>query len=142
MYVKTLCKGRGVTGLHIGISNVRRYFSEEQAVIELELGHLNIRCDLTPDFWQTTPEIHDPRLGAWLESKHMHAQMDRKPISLALIPRGKNTFRLQAVDRNGSNRLRVMAPVVEMPAAADKKPPQPKLIDSERYDYVRVRTTA
>jgi hypothetical protein len=51
MVVKTQSKGLGVTGLHVGISNVRRYFPRKVAVIELQLDHLRIQCGLTPGFW-------------------------------------------------------------------------------------------
>jgi hypothetical protein len=56
---------------------------------------------LEPDFWQDQPEIYDPRLCAWLESKNFHTRPDRTPIPLALIPAGKNSFRLQPVPLNG-----------------------------------------
>ena len=97
MVVKTQSRGRGVTGLHIGIDNVRRYFPKHISVIELQLDHLRIQCTLHPEFWQGTPEIFDPRLGAWLESRHMHARADREPVPLAMIPDGMNSFRLQPV---------------------------------------------
>jgi len=95
MVVKTQSKGRGVTGLHVGSSNVRRYFPEHVAVIELQLGHLQIQCGLEPGFWQDEPEIHDPRLCAWLEAKNFHTGPNRIPIPLVMIPSGKNSFRLQ-----------------------------------------------
>lgn len=101
MVVKTQSKGRGVTGLHVGVSNVRRYFPKHISSIELQLDHLQIECGLKPDFWQGEPEIFDPRLCAWLESRHMHAKRDRTPIPLAMIPEGKNCFRLQPVRTNG-----------------------------------------
>jgi len=97
MVVKTQSKTRGVTGLHIGVHNVRRYFPKNVSVIELQLDHLRIQCGLDPNFWQNQPEIFDPRLGAWLESRHMHKQVDRAPIPLAMIPDGQNSFRLQPV---------------------------------------------
>ena len=52
MVVKTQCKGREITGVEVGIGNVRRYFSKEMAAIELLLDHLQIRCDLAPNFWR------------------------------------------------------------------------------------------
>jgi len=192
MYVKTLSKGRGVTGLHVGSSNARRYFSEDNLIVELELEHLNIRCELKPEFWLGEPHIHDPRLGSWLESKHLHGKTDRKPVPLSLIPCGKNRFRLTAVQRNGADRPNQLAAVVEMPSPdllspnlpilavsylaapslavpslnmptlampslvtpnlllpslvesslVEKKTAQPELINLERYEYLRVGTTA
>jgi hypothetical protein len=97
MVVKTHSIGRGVTGLHVGPTNVRRYFPKNIAVVELQLDHLQIQCWLNPDFWRGQPEIYDPRLCAWLETKHMHGKPDRAPIPLAMIPAGKNSFRLQPV---------------------------------------------
>jgi hypothetical protein len=97
MVVKTQSKGRSLTGLHVGANNVRRYFSKDTSVIELQLDHLQIQCGLGPDFWQDQPEIHDPRLGAWLESKHLNGKTNRNPVPLSMIPAGKNAFRLQPV---------------------------------------------
>jgi hypothetical protein len=100
MVVKTQCKGLGVTGLHVGVSNVRRYFPKNISSIELQLDHLQIQCGLKPDFWRGEPEIFDPRLCAWLEARHMHTNLDRAPIPLAMIPAGKNSYRLQPVSIN------------------------------------------
>lgn len=94
MMVKTQSKGHGVTGLHVGTENVRRYFPQGTQNIELQLGHLRIQCGLKPDFWQGQPEIHDPRLCAWLESKNLHGTANRT-VSLAMIPAGNNSFQLQ-----------------------------------------------
>ena len=107
MVVKTQSKGRGVTGLHVGVNNVRRYFPKTVAVIELQLDHLQIQCGLGPDFWQGQPEIYDPRLCAWLESKHMLRASDRNPIPLALIPAGENSFRLQPGRKNETIRTKL-----------------------------------
>ena len=46
MVVKTHSKGRGVTGLLVGVANVRRYFPRHVDVIELHLDHLQIQCGL------------------------------------------------------------------------------------------------
>jgi|HubBroStandDraft_1064217.scaffolds.fasta_scaffold195728_2 hypothetical protein len=97
MVVKTQSKGHGLTGLLVGASNVRRYFPREISVIELQLDHLQIQCDLEPCFWQDQPEIHDPRLHAWLESKRSKGKSNQSAILLAMIPSGKNSFRLQPV---------------------------------------------
>ncbi len=107
MVVKTQCKGRGVTGLHVGNNNVRRYFPKHISVIELQLDHLQIQCGLEPGFWQGQPEINDPRLCAWLEAKHLHGRYDRSPVPLAMIPAGKNSFRLQPIRLNGHTKTRL-----------------------------------
>ncbi len=107
MVVKTQSKGLGVTGLHVGVNNVRRYFPKNISSIELQLDHLQIECGLKPNFWHGEPDIFDPRLCAWLESRHMHAKPDRTPIPLAMIPEGKNSFRLQPVRLNGQARAKV-----------------------------------
>ena len=108
MVVKTQCKGRGVTGLHVGASNARRYFPKHIFSIELQLDDLQIQCGLKPDFWQGEPDIFDPRLCAWLESRHLHAKPDRSPIPLAMIPEGRNSFRLQPVLQNGQKRAKLL----------------------------------
>lgn len=99
MVVRTQCKGRGITGLHVGVNNVRRYFSKATPFIDLQLDHLRIRCGLSPEFWHGHPDIFDPRLCAWLEARHMHDRCDRSPVALAMIPAGENSFRLQPVER-------------------------------------------
>ena len=96
MVVKTQSKGHGVTGLHVGSNNVRRYFPKGTKNIELQLGHLRIQCGLKPDFWQGQPDIFDPRLCAWLESKNLHGTANRT-VPLAMIPSGDNSFQLQPV---------------------------------------------
>ncbi len=97
MVVTTQSKGRGVIGLHIGADNVRRYFPEQIPAIELLLGHLHIQCDLAPEFWQGRPEIYDPRLCAWLEAKNLGCKAGQSAVPLALVPAGRNAFRLQSV---------------------------------------------
>lgn len=92
MVVRTQCKGREVTGLLVGASNARRYFPRHLSAIELELDHLRIECGLSPEFWQGQPEIHDPRLCAWLELKQLKSGC--APIPLAMIPSGENSFKI------------------------------------------------
>jgi hypothetical protein len=106
MVVKAQSKGRGLSGLLVGTDNVRRYFPKEVSSIELELDHLRIQCGLAPDFWQGQPEIFDPRLCAWLETKHMHASRDRQSVALNMVPAGKNAFRLQPMSVELRERVR------------------------------------
>jgi hypothetical protein len=101
MVVRTQSEGLEFTGLQIGANNVRRYFPKNMATIELQLDHLQIQCWLRPEFWRDQPEIRDPRLGAWLESKNFHERPSRDPIPLAMIPNGKNSFRLRPIAFNG-----------------------------------------
>jgi hypothetical protein len=95
MVVKLQNRGREVLGLQVGVANARRYFSKDSSVIELQLDHLEIQCGLGPDFWAGHPEIHDRRLCAWLEQKNFHGKVGDSPLPLAMIPSGKNSFRLQ-----------------------------------------------
>jgi hypothetical protein len=97
MVVQTQSKGLGLTGLNIGATNVRRYFPKRVSVVELQLDHLSIQCGLQPNFWADRPEINDPRLCAWLESKNFHNRPNRSPVPLALIRNGQNSFRLRPV---------------------------------------------
>ncbi len=99
MVVKTQSKGREYIGLQVGANNVRRYFPRDMAVVELQLDHLEIQCGLTPDFWDGQAEIHDARLCAWLESKNFHEKLGQTPMALAMIPSGKNCFRLRPISR-------------------------------------------
>ncbi len=103
--VKTQSKGRGQTGLHVGATNVQRYFPRDILVVELHLDHLYIQCDLSPEFWQDDPEIHDPRLCAWLESKNYHTRPDRTPVPMVMIPAGKNAYKLQPMRLQGHAKI-------------------------------------
>jgi hypothetical protein len=89
------------------MNNVRRYFPKNISSIELQLGHFQIQCGLRPDFWQGAPDIFDPRLCSWLESHHLRAKPDRPDIPLAMIPEGKNFFRLELVCRNKPARAKL-----------------------------------
>lgn len=98
MVVTSLYVGRHVTGLHVGAGNVRRYFPEGVKEIELQLDHLRIRCGLTPDFWQSQPDIQDPRLCLWLESKQRNLNPST-PVPLAMIRSGNNSFALDLLEK-------------------------------------------
>lgn len=112
MVVKTQCKGHEVTGLRVGAYNARRYFPKNVSAIELQLDHLRIECGLPPEFWRGRPEIHDPRLCAWLELKQFHGKACRTPIPLDMIPSGENSFRLGPVSiKTAKPRHAVHAPV-------------------------------
>lgn len=106
MMVKAQYCGNRAAGLYVGVSNARRYFSKRMRLIELQLDNLQIVCGLTPHFWQDKPEIQDPRLCIWLETKHPHTTPRWIEIPMALIPEGKNTFRLAAVTGKSKAPLR------------------------------------
>jgi hypothetical protein len=94
MVVTSQCSGRRVTGLYVGKRNVRRYFPKRVSTIELRLDHLRIECGLNPDFWEGNPEIQDPRLCLWLESKHFQRKEFRSPMPLVMMPAGEHSFTL------------------------------------------------
>lgn len=106
MIVKAQYCGNRAAGLYVGTSNVRRYFSKRIRLIELQLDNLQIVCGLPPHFWQDKPEIQDPRLCVWLETKHPHTTPRWTEVPMALIPEGKNTFRLAAVTEKSYAPLR------------------------------------
>jgi hypothetical protein len=102
MLVETFSRTRGKTGLHVGVENVQRFFPESISEIDIHLGHLQIRCNLNPEFWRGKPEIFDERLSVWLESKYLHCKRDKTPIRLAMVPIGIGTsiFRLRPVSQD------------------------------------------
>lgn len=113
MVVTSQCSGNRVTGLYVGAQNVRRYFPKRVSTIELQLDHLRIECGLEPDFWNGQPEIHDPRLCLWLESKQFKQKECRTPMPLAMMPAGDHSFTL--------GPMLHMAPQKDLrPAAAPK----------------------
>jgi hypothetical protein len=92
MVVTSKFIGHRVTGLYVGADNVRRYFPKRVTEIELQLDHLRIECGLGPGFWQDQPEIHDPRLCVWLESKQLTGKGPRAAVPLSMTPSGENSF--------------------------------------------------
>lgn len=85
----------GAVGLHIGTLNAQQYFARDLQHIELELDHLRIACTLDASFWQDRPEIHDQRLSCWLESKRTSGKLAMQAAPVAMIPCGRDSFRLQ-----------------------------------------------
>jgi hypothetical protein len=100
MLVKALRVGREVGGLRVGVCNVRRYFPKGTAAVELQLDHLRIECGLNPDFWRGCPEIRDPRLSLWLNSKNLIAKSFAPAIPISMIPSGANSFKLEPASRH------------------------------------------
>jgi len=100
MLVTSQCEGNRVTGLCVGAENVRRYFPKRVPRIEFQLDHLRIECGLSSLFWNGHPEIRDPRLCLWLESKQSQRRERRAPMPLAMIPSGDHCFTLGPVTRN------------------------------------------
>ena len=114
MVVKAQYQGHRISGIWVGVDNVRRYFSKSVPAIELQLDHLRIECGLTPHFWDGRPEIHDPRLCEWLESKNLHDRNGRTAVPLAMTPSGKNSFKLASIVRRSSAKsLPPHEPVVQ-----------------------------
>jgi hypothetical protein len=95
MVVRTECEGRRVTGIYIGARNVRRNFRKEAAVIEFELGHLQIDCELGPGFWRDEPRICDSRLCDWLEFRFYRERKYMAPLPLVLVQSGRNAFKVR-----------------------------------------------
>jgi hypothetical protein len=111
MMVKALRVGNEVCGLRVGQSNVRRFFPRNITEIELQLDHLRIECGLPPGFWRADPEIHDPRLRLWLQSKNHekpwnHEKPCRTSILFTMVPSGGNSFKLEPVTHNENHRAR------------------------------------
>ncbi len=127
MVVRTQCDGREVIGLYVGTRNARRKFPRGTKDIELVLGHLHIHCELRPEFWRGRPEIRDPRLCDWLESKVFHGRARRTPVPLAILPAGKNAFRLQTIKLPyaSENGLAKIGPVSDAVKRSHGKPLAP-----------------
>ena len=104
MVVRSQSNGHRITGLYVGVNNVRRYFPKNLETIDLELDHLRIQCGLKPHFWKGQPEIHDPRLCEWLESKQFKGNGCRTSMPLTMIPSGKDSFKLGPASLDGHGR--------------------------------------
>jgi hypothetical protein len=104
MLVKSQCIGNRVTGLFVGKDNVRRYFPRKVEAISLTLDHLLIECGLAARFWDGEPEIHDPRLCLWLESKQSRESNCRASMPLHMTPTGEGAFSLGFPDSHRQTR--------------------------------------
>ena len=109
MVVTSQCSGHRVTGLYVGASNIRRFFPKRVLTIELQLDHLRIECALKPDFWNGHPEIDDPRLCLWLESKHFKRKECRSPMPFAMMPAGEHSFILGPMLHQNPQKVRPTA---------------------------------
>lgn len=114
MLVKSQCAGNRVTGLYVGKNNVRRYFSRKFESIDLQLDHLLIQCGLSQHFWNGEPEIHDPRLCLWLESKQAKETNYRSSMPMYLMPSGEGRFVLGIAKPHAPKR----ESAIEIPARA------------------------
>jgi hypothetical protein len=131
MVVKPQISGHRFIGIYVGVSNVRRYFPRQIAAIDLQLDHLRIRCGLSPDFWNGTPEIRDPRLSDWLQLKGLHGT-GSESIQLAMIPSGEDSFILGPAASNDqvqTHTRRSVASSSPSPVAARKMPVASEKID-------------
>jgi hypothetical protein len=117
MVVTSQCNGTKVTGLYVGAHNVRRYFPKKVSTIELQLDHLRIECGLKPDFWDGQPEIHDPRLCLWLESKQFKRKEFRTPMPLDMTPAGGHSFTLGPMPHRDPSEVRRAEPAPKVALA-------------------------
>ena len=107
MIVRTQGTNDRIAALHVGIGNVLRFFSREFSIVELELDHLRIQCELNPEFWAAKPEICDRRLCAWLEAKR-HGSAGTS-ILLNMQAKGNNVFKLKRAPMVGKRRAVTIA---------------------------------
>ena len=56
MVVAAQSRGPGISGLYVGVVNVRRHFPRSVSAIELQFDHFRFECRLKPDFWQGQKE--------------------------------------------------------------------------------------
>jgi hypothetical protein len=97
MVVTLLYRGLRITGIHVGRENALRHFTSGSTSVELQMDHLAILCSLGPRFWEDRPEIQDPRLCLWLESKFHQRGTGVSAPHLALVPSGPNSFRITSL---------------------------------------------
>jgi hypothetical protein len=77
MLVRLQNNGHSIIGIRIRNSDARRHFPANIKAVDLELDHLRIRCDLKENFWLNRPQISDPRLRLWLETKALWNNLSR-----------------------------------------------------------------
>ena len=77
MLVRLQNDGHSIIGIRIRTSDARRHFPTSVKAVDLQLDHLRIRCDLKESFWFNRPQISDPRLRLWLETKALWNNLSR-----------------------------------------------------------------
>ena len=88
-----------VTGLHVGASNVRRYFPRNARLSSCIwiISRYSVGSGLT--FRRTSPRFSTRDL-CMVGVQDYHTRADHAPIPLAMIPAGKNSFRIRPVSFN------------------------------------------
>jgi hypothetical protein len=99
MRVKGWKNGGGTYGIRVGSPNIRKYFDESWAEIEVEIEGKLHRFALTDGFRRHCPEFRDrgaPVIREWLRRYRTLDWPKGSPPSMLLIPLGGNRFRLDA----------------------------------------------
>ncbi len=94
MMVKMQNQGHSITGIRMERADAQSFFPSDLKTVEIELDHLQIRCDLKAKFWLDQPEISDPRLSAWLEEKFYWRKLPNTPVSVEMVRTGDH-YRIQ-----------------------------------------------
>ena len=124
----------GAVGLHIGALNAQQFFPRDLQHIELELDHLRIACSLEPSFWQDLPEIHDQRLSCLLESKRNSGKLAMQAAPVAMIPCGRDSFKLQLMSSEEADPVFSSPP---SPAYFSPTVAPAVLLDRRKHSYNR-----
>src|ERR1035441_8534243 len=106
-----------VIGLHIGDFNAARHFPRTKTVIELELDHLSIACQLGPSFWEGQADIYDSRLSSWLELKRASGKLSGQSTYVTLVPTESGSFRVNLVREEEAEESQFALPASEAPSA-------------------------
>lgn len=95
MLVTLQNKGHSIIGIRIRTSDARRHFPTNVKAVDLKLDHLRIRCDLKDSFWLNRPQISDPRLRLWLETKALWNNLSR----VLQMQKDGDSYTLEFTDR-------------------------------------------
>ena len=96
MLVRLQNDGHSITGIRIKTADARRHFPNNVKAVDLKLDHVRIRCDLKDSFWFNRPQISDPRLRLWLETKALWNNLSR---GLQMQKDG-GSYRLEFINRS------------------------------------------
>ncbi len=94
MIVRMQNQGHSIIGIRMEMADAQSFFPSDVKTLDLELDHLQIRCDLKTTFWLDQAEISDPRLSAWLEEKFYWRKLPNSPISVEMVRTGDH-YRIQ-----------------------------------------------
>lgn len=84
---------KGSYVLWVGHQNAHTYFDRAWESVEIEIGGVSYRCELSRDFWKSSPSLGGSEIDRWIKQLLASAAEDAQS-DLELVPVGRRKFRL------------------------------------------------